>query len=100
MQFLHDAFFKYQTKLKLSSYSDLYYKGKEFEVLLICYILDVCNGDVLVFKPTSLSTILCSVCTQQVKLREMKPVMLLRELKEAPGMLDGAPLPWLINMQV
>ncbi|CAN6181675.1 unnamed protein product, partial [Urochloa humidicola] len=64
-QVLHDAFFKYQTKPKLTSHGDLYYEGKEFEV----------------------------------KLREMKPGMLSRELKDALGMPDGAPPPWLINMQ-
>ncbi|WOK94844.1 splicing factor 3B subunit 2-like [Canna indica] len=64
-QVLHDAFFKYQTKPKLTTHGDLYYEGKEFEV----------------------------------KLREMKPGMLSRELKEALGMPDGAPPPWLINMQ-
>ncbi|CAN4092019.1 unnamed protein product [Withania somnifera] len=64
-QVLHDAFFKYQTKPKLSSHGDLYYEGKEFEV----------------------------------KLREMKPGTLSHELKEALGMPDGAPPPWLINMQ-
>nr|CAH8833721.1 unnamed protein product [Trichobilharzia regenti] len=31
---LHDAFFKYQTKPKLSIHGDLYYEGKEFEVKL------------------------------------------------------------------
>jgi splicing factor 3B subunit 2 len=31
-QVLHDAFFKYQTKPKLSGHGDLYYEGKEFEV--------------------------------------------------------------------
>lgn len=36
----------------------------------------------------------------QVKLREMKPGMLSHELKEALGMPEGAPPPWLINMQV
>ena len=36
----------------------------------------------------------------QVKLREMKPGKLSQELKEALGMPDGAPSPWLINMQV
>lgn len=36
----------------------------------------------------------------QVKLREMKPGMLSQELKEVLGMPDGAPPPWLINMQV
>jgi len=30
----------------------------------------------------------------------MKPGMLSHELKEALGMPDGAPPPWLINMQV
>ncbi|XP_015071311.1 splicing factor 3B subunit 2-like [Solanum pennellii] len=64
-QVLHDAFFKYQTKPKLSSHGDLYYEGKEFEV----------------------------------KLREMKPGSLSHELKEALGMPEGAPPPWLINMQ-
>ncbi|CAL5411204.1 unnamed protein product [Camellia sinensis] len=34
-----------------------------------------------------------------VKLREMKPGMLSHELKEALGMPEGAPPPWLINMQ-
>ena len=33
-QVLHDAFFKHQTKPKLSTVGDLYYEGKEFEVKL------------------------------------------------------------------
>ncbi len=36
----------------------------------------------------------------QVKLREMKPGVLSQELKDALGMPEGAPPPWLINMQV
>ncbi|KAL9247112.1 hypothetical protein vseg_020577 [Gypsophila vaccaria] len=64
-QVLHDAFFKYQTKPKLTTYGDMYYEGKEFEV----------------------------------KLREMKPGTLSKDLKEALGMVEGAPPPWLINMQ-
>lgn len=36
----------------------------------------------------------------QVKLREMKPGTLSHELKEALGMPEGSPPPWLINMQV
>ncbi|ERM99382.1 hypothetical protein AMTR_s00131p00018630 [Amborella trichopoda] len=64
-QVLHDAFFKYQTKPKLTTHGDLYHEGKEFEV----------------------------------KLREMKPGILSQELKEALGMPEGAPPPWLINMQ-
>ncbi|OIT35236.1 hypothetical protein A4A49_27941 [Nicotiana attenuata] len=32
-QVLYDAFFKYQTKPKLTSYGDLYYEGKEFDKL-------------------------------------------------------------------
>jgi hypothetical protein len=31
-QVLHDAFFKYQTKPKLTHHGDLYHEGKEFEV--------------------------------------------------------------------
>jgi len=64
-QILHDAFFKYQTKPKLSRHGDLYYEGKEFEV----------------------------------KLKEKKPGHLSDELKAALGMPEGAPPPWLINMQ-
>ncbi|CAE6184286.1 unnamed protein product [Arabidopsis arenosa] len=64
-QVLHDAFFKYQTKPKLSALGDLYFEGKEFEV----------------------------------KLRETKPGLLSHDLKEALGMPEGAPPPWLINMQ-
>ena len=33
-QVLHDAFFKYQTKPKLTILGDLYFEGKEFEVQL------------------------------------------------------------------
>ena len=33
-QVLHDAFFKYQTKPKLTIHGDLYYEGKEFELTL------------------------------------------------------------------
>lgn len=32
VQVLHDAFFKYQTKPKLTAHGDLYHEGKEFEV--------------------------------------------------------------------
>lgn len=31
-QVLHDAFFKYQTKPKITGHGDLYYEGREFEV--------------------------------------------------------------------
>ncbi|CAI9098975.1 OLC1v1035716C1 [Oldenlandia corymbosa var. corymbosa] len=64
-QVLHDAFFKYQTKPKLTGHGDLYYEGKEFEA----------------------------------KLRDMKPGILSQDLKDALGMPEGAPPPWLINMQ-
>jgi len=33
-QVLHDAFFKYQTKPTLTGHGDVYYEGKEFEVML------------------------------------------------------------------
>ena len=65
-QVLHDAFFRFQTKPKLSSIGDLYYEGKEFEA-----------SDVHQKKPGNLSTV----------------------LMEALGMPEGAPPPWLINMQ-
>jgi splicing factor 3B subunit 2 len=64
-QVLHDAFFKYQTKPKLTIHGDLYYEGKEFEITL----------------------------------REKRPGGLTEDLKRALGMPDGAPPPWLINMQ-
>lgn len=64
-QVLHDAFFRYQTKPKLTTHGDLYYEGKEFEI----------------------------------QLREKKPGRLSEELKRAIGMPEGAPPPWLINMQ-
>eukprot|EP01033_Poteriospumella_lacustris_P015476 gene15476-11068_t len=64
-QVLHDAFFKHQTKPKLSGHGDLYYEGKEFEVTM----------------------------------KEKKPGVLSPELLAALGMQDGAPPPWLINMQ-
>ncbi len=31
-QKLHDAFFKWQTKPRMTSHGDLYYEGKEFEI--------------------------------------------------------------------
>lgn len=34
-QVLHDAFFKYQTKPKMTDHGDLYFEGKEFEVLFL-----------------------------------------------------------------
>jgi splicing factor 3B subunit 2 len=36
-QVLHDAFFKFATKPKMSHHGDLYYEGKEFEVLYTYY---------------------------------------------------------------
>jgi splicing factor 3B subunit 2 len=64
-QVLHDAFFKYQTKPKLTIHGDLYYEGKEFEITL----------------------------------KEKRPGQLSDALKRALGMPEGAPPPWLINMQ-
>ena len=64
-QILHDAFFKYQEKPKLSGVGDLYYEGKEFEM----------------------------------QLGKVKPGVIGEALKSALGLPDGAPPPWLINMQ-
>ncbi len=64
-QVLHDAFFRYQTKPRMTRHGDLYYEGKEYEV----------------------------------KMKEKRPGILSDELKEALGMPENAPPPWLINMQ-
>jgi splicing factor 3B subunit 2 len=64
-QVLHDAFFKFQTKPKMSKTGELYFEGKEFEM----------------------------------DLGGKKPGMLSEEVKEALGMSDDGPPPWLINMQ-
>lgn len=37
-QVLHDAFFKYQTKPKLTGHGDLYYEGKEYEVGVLRFV--------------------------------------------------------------
>lgn len=34
---LHDAFFKYQTKPKLSTHGDIYHEGKEYEIKMRVY---------------------------------------------------------------
>eukprot|EP00928_Gymnodinium_smaydae_P047671 TRINITY_DN31826_c0_g1_i1.p1 TRINITY_DN31826_c0_g1~~TRINITY_DN31826_c0_g1_i1.p1 ORF type:complete len:769 (+),score=251.12 TRINITY_DN31826_c0_g1_i1:90-2396(+) len=64
-QVLHDAFFKFAVKPKLSRHNDLYYEGKEYEA----------------------------------KMLTKRPGQLSAALKEALGMADDAPPPWLINMQ-
>ncbi len=40
---LHDAFFKYQTKPKLTHHGDLYHEGKEFEVSGALYCHSKCS---------------------------------------------------------
>lgn len=62
---LHDAFFKYQTKPKLSGVGDVYYEGKEYEA----------------------------------HIENLRPGVLSEDLRTALGMSEGAPPPWLINMQ-
>lgn len=42
-QVLHDAFFKYQTKPKLTYLGDVYYEGKEFEVRGLLYSTVYCT---------------------------------------------------------
>jgi splicing factor 3B subunit 2 len=67
---LHDAFFKHQTKPKnLTKFGDLYYEGKELEVN---------NGRANVQNPGG---------------------PLSQQLKDALGMTELSPPPWLINMQ-
>eukprot|EP01138_Halocafeteria_seosinensis_P006296 gb/GECG01006437.1/.p1 GENE.gb/GECG01006437.1/~~gb/GECG01006437.1/.p1 ORF type:complete len:606 (+),score=142.82 gb/GECG01006437.1/:1-1818(+) len=62
---LHDAFFRHQTKPKMTGHGDLHYEGKEFEV----------------------------------RYDDKVPGVLSPRLKSALGMPEGAPPPWLINMQ-
>jgi len=64
-QILHDAFFKYQTRPKLSDMGEIYYEGKEFEVTV----------------------------------GNLRPGVLSDALREALGMGENTPPPWLINMQ-
>jgi splicing factor 3B subunit 2 len=64
-QVLHDAFFKFQTKPKMTKVGELYYEGKEYEM----------------------------------DLKGKKPGTLTEETREALGMTDDGPPPWLINMQ-
>jgi len=62
---LHDAFFKYASKPKLTKFGDVYYEGKEYEI----------------------------------KMRQYKPGVVSDRLRDGLGMAEGAPPPWLINMQ-
>eukprot|EP00003_Mantamonas_plastica_P020863 TRINITY_DN3366_c0_g1_i2.p1 TRINITY_DN3366_c0_g1~~TRINITY_DN3366_c0_g1_i2.p1 ORF type:complete len:356 (+),score=127.87 TRINITY_DN3366_c0_g1_i2:917-1984(+) len=64
-QVLHDAFFRYQTKPKMTVHGDIYYEGKELEE------------------------------TEY----KAKPGVISQALKEALGMPNGAPPPWLVNQQ-
>ncbi|RZC03678.1 Splicing factor 3B subunit 2 isoform B [Glycine soja] len=91
-QVFHDVFFNYQTKPKRTSLGDLYHEGKEFEIS--CYLV--------VGSIAYVAGAIREICLleYQVKLREMKPGMLSHELKEALGIPEGAPPPWLINMQI
>jgi splicing factor 3B subunit 2 len=97
-QVLHDAFFKFQTKPKLTSHGDLYFEGKEFEVRSTRNETKCINQDY--FNLHMFSSICTGIVHFQVKLKEMKPGHLSQELKDALGMPEGAPPPWLINMQV
>ncbi|KAL5162811.1 Splicing factor 3B subunit 2 [Glycine soja] len=113
-QVFHDVFFNYQTKPKLTSLGDLYHEGKEFERASPGAAVKLCLGDLLVMgsNPETASLhmqgiayvagAIREICLleYQVNLREMKPGMLSHELKEALGIPEGAPPPWLINMQV
>mmetsp|Transcript_24463 Transcript_24463/g.46367 ORF Transcript_24463/g.46367 Transcript_24463/m.46367 type:complete len:573 (+) Transcript_24463:224-1942(+) len=64
-QVLHDAFFKFQTKPKMTKVGDVYYEGKEFEQ----------------------------------SHSHIKPGKLSTDLRNALGMPENAPPPWLIYMQ-
>lgn len=82
-QVLHDAFFKYQTKPHMTLHGDLYYEGKEFEL----HMKEKRPG----------------VISSELKVSVMRlhwGCVLTRAItQEALGMTEGAPPPWLINMQ-
>ena len=52
-QKLHDAFFKWQTKPRMTYHGDLYYEGKEFEIRLEIFNL-VCKFCKSVIRDASL----------------------------------------------
>ena len=64
-QVLHDAFFKFQTKPKMTALGEVYYEGKEYET----------------------------------PVAGKRPGWLSEETREALGMSEDGPPPWLINMQ-
>ena len=64
-QVLHDAFFKFQTKPKMTAVGEVYYEGKEYET----------------------------------PVAGKRPGWLSEETREALGMSEDGPPPWLINMQ-
>ena len=66
-QVLHDAFFKFQQKPKMTQVGEVYYEGKEYETSHL--------------------------------FETKKPGFLSEETKEALGMTEDGPPPWLINMQ-
>ena len=64
-QVLHDAFFKFQTKPKMTAVGEVYYEGKEYET----------------------------------PVEGKRPGWLSEETREALGVAEDGPPPWLINMQ-
>lgn len=85
-QKLHDAFFKYQTKPKMTDYGEV-------------YVPDLTDS-----KAATLTS--CYCCTSyyegkefETKLKEKKPGDLSEDLKEALSIPPLAPPPWLISMQ-
>ena len=106
-QVLHDAFFKWQTKPPLS--------GPGADSVLL-----TCRGDGVFVRPRRLGAVGVAVRESapvsrrrpchagevyyegkefEVHLKEKRPGFLSASLKAALGMPEGAPPPWLINMQ-
>jgi len=81
VQVLHDAFFKYQTKPKLTSHGDLYYEGKEFEVVS-CFC--IWKWDCLYLPLRVLGTVLTCVriTHDRSNLGKWSPVFYLENLKK------------------
>lgn len=110
-QVLHDAFFKYQTKPKLSGPGDMYYEGKEFEAAIthaqpgaaaqgrsagLAVVMHwSLTGNSMPESCTSVATAVYSAAVPSSAAGVLSPA-----LQEALGVTEGSPPPWLVNMQV
>jgi len=88
-QKLHDAFFKYQTKPKMTEFGELYAHHPSEPSPLVVFVLMIEEVAYRYYEGKEFET----------KLKEKKPGDLSPELKEALSIPPLAPPPWLISMQ-